>query len=60
MKQIVNSRGELVHGLFKKEDGSIVVVDDQAWKKNLAAKNVIDSMRLEIDDLRKLVMSMIK
>lgn len=54
MKQVVDRRGDKVVGLFKKEDGSLVVSNKIAYEKSLLEKKRVD----EITELRDRVAHM--
>lgn len=44
MKQVVDHRGEKVIGLFKKEDGSLVVSNKAAFEKSMLEKKRVDEI----------------
>lgn len=54
MKQVVDYRGDKVIGLFKKEDGSLVVSNKVAFDKSVLEKNRVD----EITELKDRVARM--
>ena len=54
MKQVVDHRGDKVIGLFKKEDGSIVVSNKVAYEKSVLEKKRVD----EITELKDRVANM--
>lgn len=49
MKQIIDASGNKIVGLFKKEDGSIVVIDKTEYSKKLLEKQKSE----EILDLKR-------
>lgn len=49
MKQIIDAAGNKIAGLFKKEDGSIVVIDKIEYSKKLLEKQKSE----EILDLKR-------
>lgn len=60
MIQVIDLSGNVVNGIFKKEDGSIVVKNDNEYLKAVSFKNKIDSMQDEITTLNKLVNKLIQ
>jgi hypothetical protein len=51
MKQIVDSAGNPIKGLFKKPDGSVVVRNDAELKKNLIQHSTFDRLNNQITEL---------
>jgi hypothetical protein len=60
MRQIVDSSGNKLVGHFKKDDGSIVVLDVGGFNKQKKVSDTIKDMQSELIELRALVMSLIK
>lgn len=52
MKQISDSNGIPIRGLFRKDDGSIVVNDPVSLKKNELITNNINKLNSEVSELR--------
>jgi hypothetical protein len=55
MKQVVNDRGDIVNGLFRKEDGSLVVVDSLKLRQAKLLKHNFDSLSNQINTLQQQV-----
>ena len=53
MKQVVDSQGIKISGLFKTESGSLVVQDTHGFFKNRASHGVFSELKDEISDLRE-------
>lgn len=53
MKQIADSNGIPIRGLFRKDDGSIVVNDPVGLKKNELVALNINKLNNEVDELKK-------
>lgn len=51
MKQVFDSKGNPVKGVFKKDDGSIVVKNETELVKNLKQHNIFDRLNTQIQDL---------
>lgn len=59
MKQIIDKNGNKISGLYKKSDGSIVVVDADNFKKHITEKNRVDEI-LELKDRVNILESLIE
>lgn len=51
MKQVIDSAGNPIKGLFKKPDGSVVVRNEPELKKNLKQHETFDRLNNQINDL---------
>ena len=60
MIQVKDAFGNIVHGHFKNDDGSIVVKNNDAYTKAITFKNRMDNMETKIDELNKLVNKLIE
>lgn len=54
MKQVVDANGTKLVGIFKKSDGSIVVINPKEFKQQTLEKNRID----EIADLKRRLLAL--
>lgn len=55
MKQVVDRSGEKIKGLFRNDDGSLVVVDSKRLMQAQMVKTNMDSLTNQIDTLQKQV-----
>ena len=53
MKQVSDANGVPIRGLFRKEDGSIVVNDPVSLKKNELVALNINKLNSEVETLKK-------
>lgn len=53
MKQLSDSSGTPIRGLFRKDDGSIVVNDPQSLKKSELVAHNINKLNGEVSELKK-------
>lgn len=53
MKQVVDANGNPIKGLFKNNDGSIIVKDPDGLKKSQIQKNSFLALNNEVVDLRQ-------
>ena len=53
MKQVVDSNGFKIPGLFRSPSGSLIVNNELALAKNKLSFNAFVDMRTEISELRK-------
>ena len=53
MKQVYDDRLQPINGLFRQDDGSLVVKDDNALKRSQAAHNVFDNINNELALLKE-------
>lgn len=53
MKNVVDKTGAPIKGLFRKDDGSLAVVDHAGQKRSSVQKKVINDMHAEITDLKQ-------
>jgi len=60
MIQVVDLSGKVVSGLYKREDGSIVVKNDLEYTKAISFKTKLDTMQSEITALNMLVNKLIQ
>lgn len=59
MKEVIDSSGNKIPGLFKNSDGSITVKKPDEYLKAVTFKTRIDSMESRIDELNTLVNKLI-
>lgn len=62
MKQVVDHRGDKVVGLFKKEDGSLVVSNKVAFEKSVLEKKRVDEvleLHERIDRLENIIQKLL-
>lgn len=52
MKPCIDERGNILKGLFKKDDGSIVVIDPVALQRAQAQKSQVNKLVDEIELLK--------
>jgi len=55
MKQVLDSFGKPIKGLYKNQDGSVVVKNDAELKKNLKQRETFDRLNNQISDLQSRV-----
>lgn len=60
MKQVVDSSGNKINGLFKTESGSFIVNNPMEYKNQLVSKQAINSMQAKIEYLESLINKLIK
>ena len=53
MKQVLDVHGNKITGLYKKDDGSFVVVDKDGFKKSQSAKATINGLKNEVNTLKE-------
>jgi hypothetical protein len=53
MKQIVDSSGAVIRGMFKTKDGAIVINDKFALDKAMSQSNIISSLNNEVNQLKE-------
>ena len=55
MKKIIDEQGNIVQGLYRLDNGSIVVKDSAAWSKYMKQKQVFNSQTEKISNLESQV-----
>lgn len=52
MKQVHNIDGSKIHGLYRQEDGSLVVIDHPALQKNIVSHSAFMALNKEVETLK--------
>lgn len=55
MKQVVNEYGQSITGLFRTDDGALIVKNETSLEKSRLQHNTFSSLNKEIDQLKGLV-----
>jgi translation initiation factor 6 (eIF-6) len=53
MRQVVDSNGTPITGLYRRADDSLVVVDDAAFMKNKISHEAFDALNMEVMTLKR-------
>lgn len=60
MKQCIDEKGNVIKGLFKKDDGSLVVVDPEAYMRSMTQKANATKLQDEIESLKSQISNIMK
>lgn len=67
MKRVIDKNGDIIDGLYRASNGSLVVKDDNSYHKYikhreelLKQKSTIERLETEVADLKQLVKSLVK
>jgi hypothetical protein len=53
MKQVIDSSGNVINGLFRNSDNSLIFKDDIALSKSIASNNVFTTLNNEVQELKE-------
>jgi len=53
MRQVVNSDGTVIKGLFRRADDSLVVVDSVEFQKNKISHDAFQALNSEVQSLKQ-------
>ena len=53
MKQVTNAAGEPIKGIFRNDDGSIVIINYTELKKSKLSHAAFESLNNEVQELKK-------
>ena len=52
MRQVVDSNGNPIRGLFRRADDSLVVIDQQEFEKNKISHQAFEALNNEVSQLK--------
>lgn len=53
MRQVVDQNGHPIKGLYRRSDDSLVVIDEEAFKKNKISHEAFDALNTEVMTLKR-------